>query len=123
MIVALDFDGTVVAHAYPYIGRDIGAFPYLLEAQAEGAQFFLWTCRGGKEEEAAADYLKAHGIDLIEPGYIGEHEAKPFGKKAYANLYVDDRGLGVAVGKDGVVWDVMGPLLVSAVQRYAGKIG
>ena len=30
-IIAVDFDGTVVTHAYPHIGNDIGAVPVLRE--------------------------------------------------------------------------------------------
>lgn len=26
--IAIDFDGTVVTHAYPEIGEDVGAAPY-----------------------------------------------------------------------------------------------
>ena len=29
MIIAVDFDGTVVTHEYPRIGNDIGAVPVL----------------------------------------------------------------------------------------------
>ena len=34
MVIALDFDGTVVTHEYPYIGEDIGAVPVLKELVA-----------------------------------------------------------------------------------------
>lgn len=33
-IIAVDFDGTVVTHAYPHIGNDIGAVPVLRELSA-----------------------------------------------------------------------------------------
>ena len=29
MIINLDFDGSVVTHAYPLVGKDIGAVPVL----------------------------------------------------------------------------------------------
>ena len=29
MVIGLDFDGTVVSHAFPGIGKDIGAVPIL----------------------------------------------------------------------------------------------
>ena len=29
MVICIDFDGTCVSHAYPEIGRDVGAIPVL----------------------------------------------------------------------------------------------
>jgi len=45
MIIAIDFDGTCVTHAYPKIGKDIGAVPVLKQLVQYGHQLILWTMR------------------------------------------------------------------------------
>ena len=48
MIIAVDFDGTIVQHKYPHIGAEIPfAIESLLELQKEGHQLILWTYRTG----------------------------------------------------------------------------
>ena len=46
MIIAIDFDGTIVEHAYPKIGKPI---PFAIETlkmlQNDGHQLILWTVR------------------------------------------------------------------------------
>jgi predicted HAD superfamily phosphohydrolase YqeG len=44
-VVAVDFDGTLVEHAYPYIGAE--AFAWLIKLQAAGVHLILWTMRDG----------------------------------------------------------------------------
>ena len=48
-IIAVDFDGTVVTHAYPHIGNDIGAVPVLRELIGNGCRMILYTMRSGRE--------------------------------------------------------------------------
>jgi len=45
MIIAVDFDGTCVKHAYPEIGDEIGAAPVLKELTDCGHQLILYTMR------------------------------------------------------------------------------
>ena len=45
MIIAVDFDGTCVKHAYPKIGEDIGAIPVLKQLVNDGHQLVLNTMR------------------------------------------------------------------------------
>ena len=47
-IIAVDFDGTVVTHAYPHIGNDIGAVPVLRELIGNGCRVILYTMRSGR---------------------------------------------------------------------------
>ena len=42
-IIAVDFDGTVVTHAYPYVGEDAGAVPVLRELVDNGCKLILYT--------------------------------------------------------------------------------
>ena len=49
-IIAVDFDGTIVEHAFPQIGKPIPfAIETLLKLQKEGYRLVLWTVRTGKK--------------------------------------------------------------------------
>ena len=44
MVIAVDFDGTIVEHEYPKIGRPIPfAIETLLQLQQDGHILILWT--------------------------------------------------------------------------------
>ena len=49
MIIAVDFDGTIVEHRYPEIGREL---PFAIETlktlQREGHRLILWSVREGR---------------------------------------------------------------------------
>ena len=125
MIIGLDFDGTIANHEYPEIGEDLGAFPYLHQAQAEGVEFILFTMRDGAELKAARDYMTSHGIALLACNVNPTQHMWTMSPKAYCHLYVDDNGLGIPL-KDGdprpaVDWAVAGPLLLDAVRRWYGR--
>ena len=49
MIIAVDFDGTIVEHKYPAIGKEIPfAFETLRKLQTEHHKLILWSVREGK---------------------------------------------------------------------------
>ena len=52
-IIAIDFDGTVVTHAYPHMGMDAGAVPVLKELVANDCKLILYTMRSGQLLEKA----------------------------------------------------------------------
>ena len=44
--IAVDFDGTIVEHQYPAIGKELlFAFETLRQLQKQGHQLILWTYR------------------------------------------------------------------------------
>ena len=48
LIIAIDFDGTIVEDAYPKIGKPrIFAFETLKRLQEDGHRLILWTYRSG----------------------------------------------------------------------------
>ena len=66
LIIAVDFDGTIVEHAYPQIGRAVpGAVDGMRQLQEMGAKIILWTMRSGDELVAAEGYLAGSGIELF----------------------------------------------------------
>lgn len=63
MIIAVDFDGTVVKHKYPKIDKEIPfAIKTLLLIQELGHRLILWTYRSGKELDMAVQYCEKKGL-------------------------------------------------------------
>jgi hypothetical protein len=97
MIIAVDFDGTIVEHEYPRIGKEI---PFALETikllQKDGHQIILWTFRCGKELEEAVDFCRAGGVDFyaVNKSYPEEKFDLSLSRKIHADLFIDDRNLG-----------------------------
>ena len=94
LIVAVDFDGTCVTHAYPGIGRDIGAIPVLRRMVEAGAKLILYTMRSGDELEAAVQWFADAGIRLYAVGINPGQRRWTASNKCYAQLYIDDAALG-----------------------------
>ena len=48
MILAIDFDGTIVMDKYPEIGEMIeGAKTAINQLHADGYEIIIWSCRAG----------------------------------------------------------------------------
>lgn len=91
LIIAVDFDGTLVEHKFPAIGEQIpDAFETLRKLRKDGHTLILWTCREGKELKEAINYCLDEGV------FFDGHNETPFYKsrKVMANIYIDDRNLG-----------------------------
>ena len=103
MIIALDFDGTVVTHEYPYVGEDIGAVPVLKELTAAGHQLILFTMRSGKLLDEALAWFERNGIELFAVNENPEQKSWTSSVKVHANIYIDDCALGCPIRfEDGV---------------------
>ncbi|MBQ9147136.1 MAG: hypothetical protein IKC30_06430 [Rikenellaceae bacterium] len=103
MVIALDFDGTVVTHEYPYIGEDIGAVPVLKELVAAGHQLILFTMRSGKLLDDALAWFERNGIELYAVNENPEQVSWTSSVKVHANMYIDDCALGCPIRfEDGV---------------------
>jgi len=100
MNIAIDFDGSVVTHEYPRVGKDIGAIPVLKELIANGHSLILFTMRSGRTLDMATDWFEDNEITLYG---IQENPTQKFwttSKKCYADLYVDDAALGAPLKFD-----------------------
>ena len=103
MVVALDFDGTVVTHEYPYVGEDVGAVPVLKELIAAGHQLILFTMRSGKLLDDALAWFERNGIELYAVNENPEQKSWTSSVKVHANIYIDDCALGCPIRfEDGV---------------------
>lgn len=98
MIIAVDFDGTIVEHRYPAIGKEIPfAIETLKQLMADGHQLVLWTVREGKLLEEAVAYCKERGVMFYAVNRDFEEEdgtGPGFSRKLKADLFIDDRNVG-----------------------------
>jgi len=101
LIIAIDFDGTIVEDAYPKIGKPmIFAFETIKKLQAEGHRLILWTYRNGKRLTEAVEFCKENGIEFyaINQSYPEEILDGKISRKIHADLFIDDRNVGGFVG-------------------------
>ena len=97
MKIAVDFDGTIVEHKYPKIGKARPfAFETLKALQKQGHELILWTYRAGKELSDAVNFCKENGVEFIAVNcnYPGEVIDDSISRKIYADIYIDDRNIG-----------------------------
>ena len=97
MIIAVDFDGTIVEHEYPRIGKEKPfAFYTLKKLQAEGHQLILWTSRQGSALDEAVEFCRRNGLEFyaVNKNYPEETWDESVGRKIVADIYIDDRNLG-----------------------------
>lgn len=98
MIIAIDFDGTIVEHKYPAIGREIPfAIETLKKLQEEKHMLILWTVREGKLLQDAVDFCSNRGLEFyaVNKDYPEETKrSEGFSRKIKADLFIDDRNLG-----------------------------
>ena len=96
MIIAVDFDGTIVKHKYPSIGKEIPfAIKTLKLLQEKGHQIILWTYRSGKELDDAIQFCKKKGLTIhaVNSNFEDEEYDTSCSRKIYADVYIDDRNL------------------------------
>lgn len=98
MIIAVDFDGTIVEHKYPEIGQEIPfATTTLKMLIKERHRLILWTVRKGKELEEAVEWCRERGVEFyaVNKNYPEEKVDNESGYcKVDAELFIDDRNLG-----------------------------
>jgi len=96
--IAVDFDGTIVEHKYPEIGKEIMfAFQTLRALQEQGHQLILWTFRSGKELVDAVEYCRRNGIEFyaVNSSYPEEEFDEDYdSRKIDADIFIDDRNIG-----------------------------
>ncbi|HOY39902.1 MAG: hypothetical protein KBB11_02750 [Bacteroidales bacterium] len=96
-IVAVDFDGTIVEHKYPSIGKEMPlAFEVLREMQEAGYRLILWTFRDGEYLKDAVEYCLSNGIMFYAVNQSSPNEEfnKYMSRKINADIYIDDRNVG-----------------------------
>lgn len=98
MIIAVDFDGTIVEHRYPEIGREIPfAIDTLKMLQREGHRLILWSVREDQLLEDAVEFCRQRGLEFyaVNTNYPEEKTGHAhFSRKLKADVFIDDRNLG-----------------------------
>jgi hypothetical protein len=98
MTIAVDFDGTIVEHAYPEIGKPI---PFALDVlkklqQEEHHQIILWSVREGELLDRAVKYCEKNGVKFyaVNQNYPDEKLEEGISRKINADIYIDDKNIG-----------------------------
>jgi hypothetical protein len=96
MIIAVDFDGTIVEHAYPKIGKPIPfALDVLRKLQRERHTLLLWTVREGDLLQEAVNYCSKNGVDFYAANKnYPEEETGDTPRKLTADIFIDDKNIG-----------------------------
>lgn len=96
MIIAVDFDGTIVEHQYPKIGRPIPfAIDTLQQLQKDGHRLLLWSVRSGDLLQEALMYCESKGVKFYAANKNHpEEDPSKASRKLDADMFIDDRNLG-----------------------------
>jgi hydroxymethylpyrimidine pyrophosphatase-like HAD family hydrolase len=110
-LIACDFDGTIVEHRYPNIGKPLdGAMETLRDLIAAGNRLILNTCREDckkrKYLSEAVEFCKENGVvfvsvneNSLDDDFRDENGLR---RKVYAHHYIDDANIGGFIGWDKV---------------------
>lgn len=101
MVVAVDFDGTIVEHEYPRIGKEkpfaTATLKRLLREKPD-LKLILWTVRQGKLLDEAVEWCRERGVEFyaVNANYLDETVPKGTTgcRKLTADVYIDDRNIG-----------------------------
>lgn len=99
MTIAVDFDGTIVEHKYPAIGKELPfAIETLKKLRNEHHKLILWTVREGQLLDEAISFCRERGLEFyaVNRDYPEEEKERNnhYSRKLKADLFIDDRNLG-----------------------------
>jgi len=99
MIIAVDFDGTIVTDEYPKIGKERPFATDTLKLLAkEGHRLVLWTVREGQQLDEAVEWCRQRGVEFyaVNRDYPEEtmENNNHFSRKLKVDVFIDDRNVG-----------------------------
>ena len=99
MTIAVDFDGTIVTHEYPEIGKELPfATDTLKLLIKEGHKIILWSVREDKLLDDAVNWCRERGVEFyaINRDYPEEttENNNHFSRKLKVDMWIDDRNIG-----------------------------
>lgn len=112
MEIVVDYDGTCTTHAFPRIGKDIGAVPVLKNLVANGHKLILFTMRSDSTKQSdinsfskqylseAVKWFKENDIPLYGIQTNPTQKSWTSSPKAYGQLIIDDAALGCPLKVD-----------------------
>lgn len=98
MIIAIDFDGVLVKDNFPEIGEpDWDMVSAVWRLGFTDHELVLWTSRVNERLAEAVKWCEEHDLkfDCVNenaPSNLAEYGTDP--RKAFADVYIDDRALG-----------------------------
>jgi hypothetical protein len=109
--ILIDFDGTVVTHDFPFVGKDIGSVVVLKKLVEKGHKLILFTMRShrpyihpdGKPRDClqdAIDWFAENEIPLYGINTNPTQHEWTDSPKAYGQLMIDDIAIGVPLKFD-----------------------
>lgn len=109
MLIAVDFDGTVVEHRYPEIGKERPfATQTLKQLIQDGHRLVMWTNRQGRTLEEAVEWCRERGVEFyaINKCYPEETVNYDEPRKIKVDLFIDDRNIG-GLPDWGVIYELI----------------
>lgn len=109
--IAIDFDGTIVEHAYPAIGKEmLFAFATIKELHKKGHKLILFTYRTGSLLVEAVEYCRQNGVEFyaVNKNYPEEDYNENIPRKLNVDIFIDDRNVGGFLGWSSV-WQLLHP--------------
>ena len=100
MVIAVDFDGTIVDHRYPEIGEER---PFAIETLKmlirDRHRLILWTVRTGKLLDEAVEWCRQRGVEFyaVNKDYPEETQKNNphYSRKLNSiDYFIDDRNIG-----------------------------
>lgn len=106
MIIAVDFDGTLVTDKWPQIGAPIqNNINQVKEWKRKGHRLILWTCRTGETLDQAVEYCRKElGLvfDAVNDNLPDMSERYGSNqRKVIADIYYDDKALNPKTNNSG----------------------
>jgi hypothetical protein len=138
VIIAIDFDGTLVDHVFPEIGEPVeGAFDWLKRFKEAGAFLILYTMRADERGarsvamfpderkflSEAVEFCRSYGVEFDALNRNPTQDEWTSSPKAYAHVYIDDAAFGCPLtpslngGRPTVNWSVVGPAVMEMIRK------
>jgi hypothetical protein len=102
LVIAIDFDGTIVEHAYPGIGKLYDYAKDCINSLYDSGRYYIiiWSCRAAQDELDMIEFLnekgvKYHAVNENCPEFLNICSNLTHGnpRKIYYDILVDDRSL------------------------------
>lgn len=97
MKIAVDFDGTIVTHEYPQIGKER---PFAIDVlkrlqKEEHHQIILWSVRTGELLDEAVAFCRERGLEFYAVNQNDPEEvySPEIPRKLNVDMFIDDRDI------------------------------
>ncbi len=124
LYICIDFDGTIVDHAYPSIGSPVPeAIKWMKRWIELDAQLILFTMRSNDGLRSAIDYLEENDLKFYGYNHNPTQREWTQSPKVHGHIYVDDAAFGCPLIRHPgflrmcVDWSVVGPTIGALLEN------